>query len=46
LISKIQSGESNGALVLSAIIGATNSEKALLDMLAQISRQEDLEPVK
>jgi hypothetical protein len=38
--------ESNGALALSAIIGGTNSGKVFLSTGTQVSRQEDLEPVK
>jgi len=46
LISKIQSGESNGFSALFAIIGGTNSGKGFLAMLTEISRQEFFQPVK
>jgi hypothetical protein len=46
LILNIQSVNQNGALALSAVIGGTNSGKVFFSILAQIIRQEDVEPVK
>jgi hypothetical protein len=42
LISKIQSGESNGALALSAINGGTDSGTLLLDRPAQLSQSKSI----